>query len=677
MAERDIIKDIYKKTANGTGSLTKIGTIGADGENISLNTVQPTAGKISDASGALNSSNAIYYNNVQAQMVRKGIQINNLNSTVKDLKTDLYGTEGSSTTPASDSVKGQIQSLASSFNNYVPISTVDGATYNEEIGKYTLPDSEIMTKASTVSVRRVRNIGNLDTISVPDTNLPGGLAIWLNVTTQEAQKLHTILPYLAAVNPILEHPSSSGSAGTFEGWDINPSTMAGSVGTRGGATEEQVTAYNTALRSVVERNDGLLNIAKKYNSLYTYVQNNSNNLIQRYYTQKEHYKVYDSNVKAVRGLPTTSMNDTTMVLNWDGHMRYLPYKFSEVTIGQVSTITTTFVSSKNSWGNWGVSTPIAWSNYSGDIIASAYISATTGGIPTLADVDKLPVPPSGFRWECVYARGTETVNNNNQLWEVFDGWNYFNGFLLGSKLNNSDYPCYVNFSIDAPNLLKGAQTKEIVSMYQSFDQFKSITLNSEHYSNGADYIIGNWHDGGGHYPGTLPTPSLTARKFLQHDNIPTNLYFLTASSVANEYCGSDRYERMVLFQRIKPSASGMNNDLIKSFKYNQNTKKIDVSLQYARLESTDSFTQPYFMQYFDTAPSTVCYRERPTTVIGKNFFTTLYFNEPFAYAEYVLVPDTEPIDPFKLFRRDVVNPVNQFPFAEEMKSDDNPYPPLI
>jgi len=111
-------------------------------------------------------------------------------------------------------------------------------------------------------------------------------------------------------------------------------------------------------------------------------------LIDRYYTKRQPYVIYNSKIRSSLGWPSTVTGNK---VKWDGgRMRYRVYT-GDFEVGKPSSTLSPAASSTFSHGGYN--------NY----IAKSY---TVNSSSTLYDKDSLPKAPAGFRWKCVYVRGT-------------------------------------------------------------------------------------------------------------------------------------------------------------------------------------------------------------------------------------------------------------------------------
>lgn len=535
----NLIREIVQKQPGSTPNTTA--DIGAKGQNVSLITGNVTTvdGPGTIPAVATNTS-AIYYDNVQAEMYRKGYQIANL--------------------------MNQINTFQDKNVNLTDDNTEGYTTF-------TYPDGDTWKK-----------------------------------TSQTIQTLSAAIPYLRQADP-------------------------------GNSTK--TIPYPSDIEREVKGEDTLQSLAQKHNAFYNDFINAQSNkddeLIERYYTRKERYKVYNSKIKPWRGYPILKSG----TVDFNGHMRY------QVFTGDVTTetrnITKTFGEIGGS-GSWipGSSTTIQ-STYNGPVITGTSFQTTLLDEESSSDSPaNLPTAPAGYKWDCVFVRGTTNENNSYQLWQVLDGHHIFNGLISSASFSQA-----LNVNINIPNLYKGTSFDNFAKACQNRAHFSAITLNSNY---------NNWdEDAGGEYLYGNMSTTHTIANALNLDNLPVKMVL-----VANNNSTTPSYK--YLYTRIGETSQkgGHGGDFSPSFVQNgtKNNPQDSLTLKLGCYYQSDEGTLEGGDYFLD--PSTNL-SNRASIGIGscalkaKNFFVTLFYNQPFTYAEYVLIKSDE-TNQFNWFEQPNINP---------------------
>ena len=560
----DLIKNIYQKGTTGSTA------IGANGENVSLNIVQPSVGDIANASNALNSSNAIYYNNVQAQMYRKGFQINNLN-------TNLASTV--------NVLSASISNLNSNISSYVHKT-------NDVTGGSVTANNKVLTQASTISDSHISISGNHNT---------GNIKAIIDGTsaTDSAQitSLQAAIPYMVQVQN-----NTSAVVASY-----NPSS------------EETIQIRGT---------DGLQNIGKKFNALYDTVinyiaeQTASTNtmtdaeLIQRYGIdhQGQHFIVQSSKIQCSLGWPSTA-SSTKMNLD-GGHMRYRVYEGDFL----VEKAPSEGIPATNTNIHFGPNT--RYKSY----IAKNY---TVSSSSRLYDIDQLPSAPRGYKWKCVYVRGTYPYPNMNEtnilttdrqyymLWEKLDGYSTINGYLNGGW--------ELSFDLPVQNLYKGTSFDNLERAQMSQDIWQAINLTNSSTGFDAENTIkysfasaaGSTYGGVHGYLNNLPS-----MKAVLWGNMSTTRKYLYKRP---------RYQ----FRRDAESLQDFDNPIITKIgsRFSPQDK-----LRYSLSAQPGTKDGVQFWDYFHNYENNNWQGNGPAVLSLRDWPISLVFKDPFMYAEYVLVP---------------------------------------
>lgn len=542
----DLIKNIYQKGTTGSTA------IGANGENVSLNTGNSSVNAPEILTAVTNTTNAIYYNNVQAQMYRKGFQIKNLN-------TNLASTASALST--------SISSLNSNISNYV--HKTDDVT-----GGSVSTNNKVLTQASTISDGKVK---------LSDTN--AALINRNTVSTNQSNVdiLQEAIPYLLLADPT----NTNATVSTLLGWSLSTAST----------------------ESLINGGDGLYKIAQKYNSLFYKIasgEESDDALIDKYYTQGQSYIVPKSTILGYYGRPILKNNQLTQ----GGFQRYTPY------IGTVTQTPTTKAAP------WNSTVP---STYQGPVL-----SYQPNQPYQLYDQvnKKLPTAPSGYRWKCVFVRGTSSHIQNEgrtdeytkySIWEMLDGYHTFGGYTSSN---------FVSLDINIPNMYKGTYFDNLgaivkngsvaITRYatQGLDQWNSCTLTPP----SSDYVYSSY------------TPN-SCVSLLNNSDIPYKFLIIPPNSTSEK----SRYQSKRILGRRKHNAGNISTVDIEAFqrcgnKYNQEDK--------IRFEAScgGSSAQSYFTSSEGLGKSL---SRAPIGASLKNFVVELYFKNPFMYAEYTLVKTSE------------------------------------
>ena len=580
-----LIKEIHQKGSTGSTA------IGVNGDNVKLNTAQPNSGTITNASVALNASNAIYYNNTQAEMYRKGVQIANLNSSISNL-TDAAA-------------------------NYITKNMVNGTPSTDKDG------NKILTQNSDIQIQdnKVILTGNDSTGSkkaiIEGTSAPNTAAI---------SSLAAAIPYMVQVNP------ASGSS--------------------------TVQSYNSTNSNdfFIKGQDGLQNIGKKFNALRNTVNSMSTSsmsedeLIRRYYQNKQHYIVYNSNITAYEGYPSTDSRflpqgaSTEKPLLPGGFTRYMVYETSEDWTPTINATIDSAAKGYTTGGSWTGST------YTGPITNYPTLKQDNNGKYILKDKDKLPTPPDGYMWVCEYVRGTFTHNNKNMLWIKKDGFYTYNGYVTGSSAGVGPI---ISCDIPVQNLYKGTSFTNLTDMLQDTDQWKATNLCSGNFYQRDDGQIGSILND---YAGTK-----------------IKLYLTNSTSTPIMY----QYHRLAEKRsyRFGGVASSISGDTVKTFqrignKYNQEDRiRLEARCGHSTAMSNGKYV---YGSYFCTTHGLSDYDTlnwKSAGVFGAsclNMPLCFIFTTPFMYAEYTLVSTATTYDPLYWF-----NPSQDTNYTEDEGDNQN------
>lgn len=557
----NVLKQIYKKTGNSTGTLNKIAEIGADAKNIELITDEPTADELNGARGALISTNKIYYNNVQAQMYRKGVQIENLKNNVQNL---------------TDSIEDVSDNLA---NNYINKSYVDGDLVNSN--KILTQNSDIQIQDDKVILTGNDSTGSKKAI-IEGTSAPN---------TDAISSLAAAIPYIVQVDP------TSGSS--------------------------TVQSYNSTNSNdfFIKGQDGLQNIGKKFNAFYQRMTTSTNTmtdaeLINKYGIdhQGEHYIIQSSKIQSSLGWPSTA---SATKLNLDGgHMRYRVYQGEAV----IEKAPSAGIPAKNTNIHFGPNT--IYKSY----IAKSY---TVSSISHLYDADQLPTAPRGYKWKCVYVRGTypypdmteeniiTTDNEYYMLWEKLDGYSTVNGYLNSGWELSFDLPVY--------NLYKGTNFDNLVRAEVSKDIWHAINLTNSTLSFDSESTIkysfasaaGSTYGGVHGYLNNLPS-----MKAILWGNNSTDRKYL--------------YKRPIYYRRRESAQLEDYTNIIITKVGSRFSPQEKLRYSLAAQPGTKNGNQ--FWDYFHNYTDNTWQGNGPAVLSLYNWPISLVFKEPFMYAEYALVP---------------------------------------
>lgn len=568
---KPVIRNFYIKQSSDNNSSSVYGhPIGVESCYSKLNPV--TTYNISNnpsATASTTSYKPVYEDNVQAEMIRKGYQVNHLRNRLQGAISYMQ-----TVSDQADEIEERVDGLE---------ERIDG------LEDKTIYDSDVnLTGNSTEGSKKAIIEGT------------------------SAQNVEAI-PTLAAAIPYMTQADYQNANST-------------------------ITAYNGESPLILGV-DGLYNIGSKFNALTNRVQNLENSfmsdeeLINRYYTQGQHYCVYNSLIKSRKGLPHKSSQDNNIKPN--GHMRYLVYQ-GTVNSSTISKVTQ-FKNSSNQ--------VYATSTYTGSILDEKY-SINTPYI--LYDEQNLPTPPAGFRWKCVFVRGTNPSpsqsadsNNKNELWEVLDGYHTFTGYISGNKRK-------LSVDLNIPNLYKGTSYDNLgatiiqqgIPIYrlatQSPNQWHSIMLNSSN-------DVFDSHK----------TNDSTA---YNQGNVPFKNLILSIDSSNNR-----KYQWMRIYGKAGDVGGGAasETDTTKGEAFQKVGSKFnpEEKIRLELLTKNDTATGNYYQgrSYYklstDTTASgsTAVLSQGPVGISLLNFPITLYYQHPFMYAEYTLVRDTGSISDSELY----------------------------
>lgn len=541
---KPVIRNFYIKQSSDNSSSVYGHPIGVESCYSKLNPV--TTYNISNnpsATASTTSYRPVYEDNVQAEMIRKGYQVNYLRNRLQGAISYMQ------------TVSDQADELE---------ERVDG------LEDKTIYDSDVnLTGNSTEGSKKAILDGT------------------------SAQNVETI-PTLAAAIPYITQADYQNANST-------------------------ITAYNGDSPLILGA-DGLYNIGRKFNALTNRVQSLENSyisdseLIERYYKNQQHYVIYNSNIDSELG---------TMVNNKpDGHMKYIVYQGK---------------------GTNGTNTTFS---------------------DTLMDVDKLPTPPEGYVWSCVYCRGTYpspistyegtdqgkwyyyqegsgagdswgTLANKNVavIWTKQDGYATYNGYASGATADNN----YISFDYNVPDLYKGTNFSNFYGFCQATNHWKAAigsTISSNYLmmkSNGSALDFD-----------TISTDA-------QAKAALNDLHYKFIIMYGNQ-------KRRYIYQRIRgsrrlygPSSSTSGQSGYKSSKtlalqrlgnkFNQ-LEKVRIELALGA-NTAAAHLESFFVPVEGVKTSTLVPDSTPIAISLRNFPLTLMYNNPFMYAEYVLVPTSQ------------------------------------
>lgn len=573
-----LIKEIHQKGSTGSTA------IGVNGGNVKLDTTQPNPGTITNASAALNASNAIYYNNTQAEMYRKGVQIENL-------RNNLTATT-SAFSQSTTTLNTAINNVSSVMNNI----QVDDSRVN-------------LLQASQRYIR--------DKLPSRDGE----------TTKPDIKTLAAAIPYLASADPRLATGSTVPRA-YFEDTD--------DFYIKGEDTLPIISSKFNALRNTV-------------NSMSTSSMS-EDELVRRYYKNKQHYIVYNSNITAYEGYPSTDSRflpqgvSTTKPLLPGGFTRYMVY---ETNSDWTPTINATIDSAAKGYTTQGVWTG---STYTGPITNYPTLRQDDNGKYILKDKDKLPTPPDGYMWICEYVRGTFTHNNNNMLWVKKDGYYTYNGYVTGSTAGTGPI---ISCDIPVQNLYKGTSFTNLANISQDSDQWKATNLCTGNFYQRDDKQVGSVLN---NYAG-----------------IKIKLYLTNSTRQLNLY----QYHRFAEKRSFKYGgvASSISGDTTKTFqqignKYNPEDRiRLEARCGHSTAKSNNAFV---YGSYFCNPEGHAQYETINWKSIGVfgasclNMPLCFTFTTPFMYAEYTLVSTAATYDPLYWF-----NPLQDTNYSEDEGDEQN------
>lgn len=531
---KPIVKNIYNKDSNSSAVYSY--PIGVESCYSSLKiTKDSDIPNTTAAQDSITSPYVVYEDNVQAELERKGCQINQLKTTCTSLSNKI------------------------------------------------IRDSDVNLSSTTGY-----------------TTFVYGEDSWEKQESQDVKTLSAAIPYLRQADP-------------------------------GNSTK--TIPYPSSVSREVIGEDTLQSFAQKYNAFYNdfkSVQNDKDKeLIERYYVQKERYKVYNSNIVPFRGYPIVKNGG----LDFNGHMRYKVFK-GDVTTQTGTPYTKTF-GEIGSGGGWSPTSTAIQSTYSGPVITGTSFQTD------LLDAEKLPAAPEGYKWDCVFARGTTNENNSYQLWQVLDGYNIFNGLISSSSSHQ-----YLNVNINIPNLYKGTSFDNFAKACQNRAHFSAITLNSN-YNNydedaGGEYLYGNM------------STAHSIEDALNLDNFPVKMVL-----VANNNSTTPSYK--YLYTRIGETnqKGGHSGYYQPSFTQNgtKNNPQDNLTLKLnCYYQGGDMLVGgSYFLDPNTNLSNKASVGIGSCALKVKNFFVTLFYNQPFTYAEYVLIKQNE-TNQFDWFEQPNINP---------------------
>lgn len=577
----NLIREIVQKQPGNTPNTTV--AIGAKGENVILDIGNSTVNDPPSLTSVKNTNPAIYYNNVQAQMYRKGHQI-------AKLRSDLTATT-SAFSQSTTTLNNNINNISSAMSN---IQVNDGRVN--------------LLQASQRHIRDKLPLRDGETIK-PDI-----------------KTLAAAIPYLASADPRLT-----------------------------GSTVPRAYFENTD-DFYIKGEDTLPIISSKFNALRNTVNSMSTSsmsedeLIRRYYQNKQHYIVYNSNITAYEGYPSTDSRflpqgaSTEKPLLPGGFTRYMVYETSEDWTPTINATIDSAAKGYTTGGSWTGST------YTGPITNYPTLKQDNNGKYILKDKDKLPTPPDGYMWVCEYARGTFTHNNKNMLWIKKDGFYTYNGYVTGSSAGNGPI---ISCDIPVQNLYKGTSFTNLTDMLQDTDQWKATNLCSGNFYQRDDGQIGSILNS---YAGTK-----------------IKLYLTNSTKTLNLY----QYHRLAEKRsyRFNGVASSISGDTINTFqhignKYNQEDRiRLEARCGHSTAMSNGKYV---YGSYFCTSHGLSDYDTlnwKSDGVFGAsclNMPLCFIFTTPFMYAEYTLVPTATQYYPLYWF-----NPSQDTNYTEDEGDEQN------
>lgn len=563
---KPVIRNFYIKQSSDNNSSSVYGhPIGVESCYSKLNPV--TTYNISNnpsATASTTSYKPVYEDNVQAEMIRKGYQVNYLRNRLQGAISYMQ-----TVSDQADEIEERVDGLE---------ERIDG------LEDKTIYDSDVnLTGNSTEGSKKAI----LDGTSVTDTD--------------QLSTLAAAIPYMVQVD--YQNANST------------------------------ITAYDGDSPLILGR-DGIYNIGSKFNALTNRVQNlehsfmSDDELINRYYTQGQHYCIYNSNIQSQLGYPHIDSTTNRIVPN--GHMRYLVY---EGTVSSTAAVGSTESRPNNCktvyYKNKNTTTTYAYSIYRGKLLGETY---TVNSPYTLYDKEYLPTPPAGYRWRCVYVRGTnpaptqtESATGENQLWQILDGYHTYTGYISGSKKA-------LSADLNIPNLYKGTNYNNLGGIItqegktfsrvatQKPNQWKSLLVCTDQNEVFDTFSNASAYNGYGVLFKNLLIRGNDARVYQNN-----RIYGKRGKVGSAHETDSTKIEA---FQKI-------------GSKFNPE-EKIRVEL----LTSNSTEGSSWYVAQDGTVGSL---SQGAVGISLLNFPITLYYKQPFMYAEYTLVRDTGNISAEELY----------------------------
>lgn len=583
-----VIRDVYNKTSgSGTNSVAYGFPFGIESCYSKLTTKAETTLN-SAALTSINHSDPIYEDNVQAELERKGYQINDLKNTAEQTNQNLQ------------QINNNISNLTAATSNYITMNMVDGTPSTETNG------NKVLTQSSSIQIQD--NKVNL----LQDTREAIQTGTKVDQISQ-IPTLHEAIPYMVQAN--YTQPNSTITA-------------------YNGPSSTTYDENNNAISPLILGKDGLYNIGRKFNALTNRVQNlehsfmSDDELINRYYTQGQHYCIYNSNIQSELGYPHIDSTTNRIVPN--GHMRYLVY---EGTVSSTAAVGPTESRPKNCktiyYKNKNTTTTYAYSIYRGKLLGETY---TVNSPYTLYDKEYLPTPPTGYRWRCVYVRGTnptptqtESATGENQLWQILDGYHTYTGYISGTKKA-------LSADLNIPNLYKGTNYNNLGGIItqggktfsrvatQKPNQWKSLLVCTDQNEVFDTFSNASAYKGYGVLFKNLLIRGNDARVYQNN-----RIYGKRGKVGSAHETDSTKIEA---FQKI-------------GSKFNPEEK---IRVELLTSNSTEGSS------WYVTQDGTVGSLSQGAVGISLlNFPITLYYKQPFMYAEYTLVRDTGNISAEELY----------------------------
>lgn len=567
-----VIREVYNKTS-GTNTTFSF-PIGVEScySKLTPKTTASFSGTIADnVTNSTSSPDPIYEDNVQAELERKGYQINYLKSTAEQTDRNLQQTNTN------------VSKLTTATSNYVTINMVDGTPSSAEDG------NKILTQDSNIQIEddKVNLLQNTREAIQTGTKVD---------QISQIPTLHEAIPYMVQAN--YTQPNSTITA-------------------YNGPSSTTYDENNNATSPLILGKDGIYNISSKFNALYNTVMSTNSmsdsELIDRYYTKRQPYIIYNSKIRSSLGWPSTVTGNK---VKWDGgRMRYRVYT-GDFEVGKPSS-TLSPASSTFSHGGYN--------NY----IAKSY---TVNSSSTLYDKDSLPTPPAGFRWKCVYVRGTypypgmidkslepliSLSSGQNVLWMMLDGYTTQNGYLTkGWELS---------FNLDIENLYKGTSIDNLDHFCLPGDLWQVIHLCTSDYYAG-NFTTSSWKN------------FQTKHTFLNSQ--PFKMVLWGNNSSKRKYL----YHRPVYYQR-KYKITDRNNLMMTPIG-NRFSPVNAIRFSMAAAHDTADWT---YYSYFENFDDNSWQGDGPAALSVSNLPVAMYCKDPFMYAEYRLVPVTEQINPYEWY----------------------------